>query len=438
MIIKTLHAREIFDAQGGPTIECTIVLDSGVAVVSSVPRGASRGVHEAVELRDQDERLMGMGVTKAVAIINTDLAPLFVGKEVDCVQADEMMIQLDSTQASSFASASDYTKVSSDKTADTSQGRHFGANTMLAVSMAMYRAHAVSENIPLYMFIAYVCGFKDITLPIPMFNMINGGMHAYNGLPLQEHSLVPLGVRTMAHAVDIAAQCTMRMRQIIRDEGKSTAVGDEGGFACHFVHEKEALDLLMRAINNLEQTGDGVMAIALDCAASHMYDAQNNMYRWRDEFLSTDALIALYAQLADDYPLYALEDGLNETDYTGWQKLNEQLGATTMLIADDMCVTNPTRIAQESKRNIFSAVIIKPNQIGTVTEALQAVKVCQEHNREVIVSHRSTETNDDFIADFAVGVSAMHIKAGGFTRGEHMAKYNRLLAIEQELLKGCD
>ena len=427
MIIKTLHAREIFDAQGCPTIECTVVLDSGAAVVSSVPRGASRGVHEAIELRDQDERLMGMGVTKAVALINTELAPLFVGKEPDCVQADEAMIQLDGTQASHKASPGRL------QTKET-----LGANTMLAVSMAMYRAHAVSENIPLYMFIAYLCGFKDITLPIPMFNMINGGMHAYNGLPIQEHLLVPLGVRTMAHAVDIAAQCMMRMRQMIRDEGKSTAVGDEGGFACHFAHEKEALDLLMRAVNNLEQTGDGVMAIALDCAASHLYDAQNNMYRWRDEFLSTDALIALYAQLADDYPLYALEDGLNETDYTGWQKLNEQLGATTMLIADDMCVTNPTRIAHEIERNIFSAVIIKPNQIGTVTEALQAVKVCQEHNREVIVSHRSTETNDDFIADFAVGVSAMHIKAGGLTRGEHMAKYNRLLAIEQELLKGCE
>jgi enolase len=412
MIIKALHAREIFDARGAPTIECVVTLDSGVHVVSSVPSGTSRGMHEAVELRDDTPRLMGMGVKKAVAIINNDLAPIFIGKEPDCVQADADMLQLDGTD----------------------NKKRLGSNTMLAVSMVLYRAHALAEDLPLYAFIAYVCGFEKIVLPIPMFNLINGGMHAYNGLPIQEHMLVPLGTLSMTHAIELGAASHMILKDTLFNDGRSTVVGDEGGFACLFADETEALDLLMNVREEIETRFDSKMALALDVAASHLYDSEQQVYEWHGEYITADALINVYAALAEAYPLYALEDGLNEVDWSGWQQLHARIGEKTMIVGDDLCVTEPTRIAHGIEQGVLGGVVIKPNQIGTVTEALQAVKLCKQHNIAVIASHRSGETNDHFIADFAAGISATHIKAGGFTRGECMAKYNRLLAIEQELL----
>ncbi|HEV2916153.1 MAG TPA: phosphopyruvate hydratase [Candidatus Babeliales bacterium] len=414
MIVKNVYAREIFNSRGIPTIECTIVLDSDIFVSSSVPSGTSRGMHEAFELQDQGPRLMGMGMRKAVTIINETIAPLCIGKEPNGKAIDMQMLQLDGT--------TNKTKL--------------GANSMLAVSMAMYKAEAKNHAMPLYHCIASAADFNSVALPVPMFNLINGAMHAYNGLSIQEHMIVPLGVDSMHEIILIGATCNMVLKEIIRAKSRPLVYGDEGGIATRFTDTYEALDVLLQVIQEVEQLYNVSLKIALDAAASHFYDAHEDVYIWQKEYLSADALINIYAAIANRYPLYSLEDGLNEVDWIGWKRLHERIDDVTLIVGDDLCVTDSTRIAQAIQDDILDAVVIKPNQIGTVTEALQAVRLCKQHDVQIIVSHRSCETNDDFIADFAVGVSADHIKAGGFTGGEHMAKYNRLLQIEEELLTG--
>lgn len=413
MKIKNIHALEIFDGRGNPTIECRVQLENDALFSASVPTGTSKGSFEALEMRDGGDRLNGLGVSKAVSLINTELGKLFIGQEPDCVQADLTLLERDGTP----------------------HKQRYGANTLLALSMALYRAHAATEGLALYEFIAQICGFDSVSLPIPMVNVINGGVHADSGLCIQECMLVPFGAKTVHHALEIITSAQTLLKSALHNQGKPVVYGDEGGIATPFRDEKEALDLLMMVVQLVEaQEGEGLM-IALDVAASQLYDRTHNAYLWRGEHIMTDTLLSWYDSLVSTYPIYAIEDGMSEHDLPGWRALYENFSERTLLFGDDLCVTNPERIALALEQDVIDGVIIKPNQIGTVTEALQAVKFCYEHDKRVIVSHRSGETNDDFIVDFAVGVSASGIKAGALNRGERVAKYNRLMEIESLLIK---
>ena len=274
-----------------------------------------------------------------------------------------------------------------------------------------------------------------MSLPVPLFNVINGGLHGESGLCVEEMLLVPFGAKTVQHALEIGASAQQLLKTALHNQGKAVVYGDGGGVATPFRDEKEALDLLMMVIQLVEaQEGEGLM-IALDVAASQLYDRVHNTYVWRGEQIMTDTLLSWYELLVSTYPIYAIEDGMSEHDISGWQALYENFSDRTLLFADDLCATNVERIATAIERNVMDGVVIKPNQIGTVTEALQAIRFCYEHNKRVIVSHRIGETNDTFIVDLAVGVSAAGLKAGALNRGEYVAKYNRLMEIESQLLK---
>ena len=410
MKILNIKAREIFDSRGLPTLACELFLENNLSVCASVPAGISRGMHESVELRDGGDRLLGYGVLKAIAIIENKIAPVLIGKKPNVVQMDVTMLELD----------------------DTPNKSRLGANAMLAVSLAVCKAQAVVESLELYEFIAYLCGFETVALPCPMFNVINGGLHADNNLQIQEIMIMPLEKISFRAALETATTVFHGLKKLLRQQGKSTAVADEGGFAPIFNNVEEALDLVMKAI---EQYGNkSNIVIALDVAASHFYDAQTETYAWQGKQIDRKELIALYKQLIASYPIYSIEDGLGETDWSGWKQMTKVLGSQVKIIGDDIFTTNPQRIWWGIEHNTAQAALIKPNQIGTVTETLQAVKLCKEYNWDVIVSHRSGETNDSFIADLAVGVSAAQIKAGGCSRGERMVKYNRLLKIENNLV----
>lgn len=413
MKIKAIGAREIFDARGMPTLECCVQLENDMHFSASVPVGVSKSSFEAYELRDGGDCMQGLGVSKAVAYINDELGPLFVGKIPDCVQADTVLLERDGTR----------------------NKQRYGANTLLALSMALYRAHAAVEDCELYEIIGQLCGFDTVSLPVPLFTVINGGMHAESGLCVQEFMLVPFGAKTVRHALEIGAAAQQLLKIALHNQGKQVVYGETGGIATAFRDEKEALDLLMMVIQLLEaQEGEGLM-IALDVAASQFYDRVHNTYVWRGEQIMTDTLLSWYESLVSTYPIYAIEDGMGEHDIAGWQALYEQFSDRTLLFGDDLCATHVERIAMAIERNAIDGVVIKPNQIGTITETLQAIRFCYEHNKRVIISCRAGETNDTFIADLAVGVSAAGLKAGALNRGEHVAKYNRLMEIEAQLLK---
>jgi len=408
--IINIKAREIFDSRGLPTLACELFLENNFSVCASVPAGISRGAHESTELRDGGDRLLGHGVLKAIAIIENKIAPVLVGKEPNVVQMDVTMLELD----------------------DTPNKSRLGANTMLAVSIAVCKAQAIVESLELYEFIAYLCGFETVALPCPMFNVINGGLHANNNFQVQEIMIMSLQEPSFRAAMEGATTIFHGLKKLLGQQGKSTAVADEGGFAPIFNNVKEALDIVMEAIEKYGNRSN--IMIALDIAATHFYDAQTQTYIWQGKQIDRQELLALYRKLIASYPIYSIEDGLSETDWSGWKQMTETLGSQVKIIGDDIFTTNPNRIWQGIEHETAQAALIKPNQIGTVTETLQAVKLCKEYNWDVIVSHRSGETNDSFIADLAVGVSAKQIKAGGCSRGERMAKYNRLLKIEDNLM----
>ncbi len=412
MKIINIYAREIFDSRGLPTVECELVLENGIVITASVPAGASRSIHEARELRDGGKRLMGKGVQQAVQNIENIIASALIGKEPNIVQMDVMLLELDGTDDKS----------------------KLGANTLLAVSSAVCKAHALCESLTLYELIAYVCGFEMVALPCPAFNIINGGVHADNKLQTQEIMIMPLGESSFRAAMETGVTIFHALKKLLTDRGKSTNVGDEGGFAPDVADEQEALDLLMEAIELV--ASDKNIMIALDIAASQFYKTESQTYSWYGKDVSADQLISWYTKLLDSYPIYSIEDGLGETDWDNWVAMTKALDSRVKVIGDDIFVTNVERIWQGIERKAAHGALIKPNQIGTVTESLQAAKLCKEYDWDVIVSHRSGETNDSFIADLAVGVGATQIKAGGCSRGERMAKYNRLLKIEDELLMG--
>ncbi len=409
MKIQDIHAREIFDSRGIPTIECDLFLSDGMMVTASVPSGTSRGMYEAIELRDGGNRLMGLGVRKAVRIIEDIIAPQLIDSAPDLITLDLELLDLDQTINKS----------------------HLGANAMLAVSIAICRAQAYAEDLELYEFIAHISNYSTIALPCPMFNMIGGGLHADNNFSIQEMLVTPTKELSFHEAMETGVTIFHTLKKILKKRGKCTAIGYEGGFVPSFKDEYEAFDTLSEAMH-ASGRGKNVM-ISLDVAASHLFNYETRLYSWFGNQLSSHDLIEKYASLIKQYPIFSIEDGLCQTDWNEWHVMKNAIGESVKLIGDDLFVTDSQRIWNGIETDCATAALIKPNQIGTVTETIQAITLCKDNNWDVVVSHRSGETNDDFIADLAIGVSAELIKAGGCSRGERMAKYNRLLAVEQDL-----
>ncbi|EKD48598.1 MAG: hypothetical protein ACD_64C00232G0002 [uncultured bacterium] len=345
MKIISITAREIYDSRGNPTIECTVGLENGKEAVASVPSGKSRGEHEAFELRDGGMRLMGKGVMKAVQIIETVIAPELLGVDAHFIKIDNLLCELDGTE---------------DKSA-------LGANTILAVSMAVCRAQAIAEEIEPYELMAYLCDFETVSLSYPMFNMINGGVHASNHLQVQEFLVIPVGIESFHAAMEAGSDFFHILKKLLEQKGYSTAVGDEGGFAPAFDHEQQALDFLMETIEYMQHEYGISMMIAIDVAASQFYDKKMDAYHWHGKLISSGELINWYRELAATYPLYAIEDGLSENDWQGWSNLYDALGNRIAIIGDDLFATNAQRIYRGIDENVANTVLIKPNQVGTVT-----------------------------------------------------------------------
>ncbi|HYX22037.1 MAG TPA: phosphopyruvate hydratase [Thermoanaerobaculia bacterium] len=408
--IEAIHGREILDSRGNPTLEVEVLLSGGASGRAGVPSGASTGTREALELRDGDKkRYGGKGVLKAVGHVNGEIAEELSGADArDQALIDRILIALDGTP---------------------NKGR-LGANAMLGVSLAVARAAAADAGLPLY---RYVGGTGATTLPVPLMNVINGGAHADNRLDPQEFMVCPVGFGTFAEALRAGAEVFHALKSILKKKGLSTGVGDEGGFAPDIASSKEAIELLLAAIESAGYRPGRDLVIALDPAASEFYE--NGKYRLEGEKknLTTDGMIRFWAELVAAYPILSIEDGLAEGDWNGWRALTEELGGKILLVGDDVFVTNPEILSRGIRDGVANALLVKLNQIGTLSETLEAVRMAQTAGYRTIVSHRSGETPDDTIADLAVAVNSGLIKTGSACRGERLAKYNRLLAIEEEL-----
>lgn len=409
--IKTVHARQIMDSRGNPTIECDITLDGGAFGRAAVPSGASTGSFEALELRDGGNAYMGKGVLTAVKNVNEIIAPAIIGMDAsDQTALDEKMIALDGTQ----------------------NKEKLGANAILAVSLAAAHAVAAQKNIPLYKYIAEIYGNSNpCVLPRPMMNIINGGAHADNGLDAQEFMIIPNGAKSECDAIRMGSEIFHNLKSILKKGGNSTNVGDEGGFAPNFHSCAEALDTIIAAIRAAGYTPGADVSIGLDVASSEFY--KNGMYEFEGKSLTSDQMIEFYQDLISKYPIISIEDALAEEDWNGWKKLTDTIGAKCQLVGDDLFVTNPARLKKGIDAGVANAILIKVNQIGSLTETLRAIKMAQDANYGVIVSHRSGETEDTTIADLAVATNAGQIKTGSMSRTDRMAKYNQLLRIEEEL-----
>ena len=409
--IKTVHARQIMDSRGNPTIECDITLDGGAFGRAAVPSGASTGSFEALELRDGGNAYMGKGVLTAVKNVNEIIAPAIIGMDASEQTAlDEKMIALDGTP----------------------NKEKLGANAILAVSLAAAHAVAAQKNIPLYKYIAEIYGNSNpCVLPRPMMNIINGGAHADNGLDAQEFMIIPNGAKSESDAIRMGSEIFHNLKSILKKGGNSTNVGDEGGFAPNFHSCAEALDTIIAAIRAAGYTPGADVSIGLDVASSEFY--KNGIYEFEGKSLTSDQMIEFYQDLISKYPIISIEDALAEEDWDGWKKLTDTIGAKCQLVGDDLFVTNPARLKKGIDAGVANAILIKVNQIGSLTETLRAIKMAQDANYGVIVSHRSGETEDTTIADLAVATNAGQIKTGSMSRTDRMAKYNQLLRIEEEL-----
>jgi enolase len=414
-IIKEIRAREILDSRGNPTVEAEIFLEDGTMGRAEVPSGASTGAHEASELRDGDpKRFGGRGVLKAVQNVNGEIKAALVGHDASDQNAvDQALIALDGTESK----------------------RRLGANAILSVSLAVARAAAASRNMPLY---EYVHGLsrspKDVCMPLPLCNVVNGGKHATGSTDIQEFMIVPVGFTTFREALRALAETFQSLKDVLGTKGYSTTVGDEGGFAPRVTGGNvEALDLISEAIRKAGYELGKDIRFALDAASSEFYaDGKYNLAREGKTF-SSEEMIAWYGNLAAKYPISSIEDALAQDDWDGWQKMAEKMGATTQLVGDDLFVTNVKFLARGIRDMSANAVIIKPNQIGTLTETIEAIDMAHEAGWKAIVSHRSGETEDVFIAHLAVGLGTGQVKIGSVSRGERTAKYNELLRIEERL-----
>ena len=410
-LIKTVHARQIMDSRGNPTIECDVTLSGGAFGRAAVPSGASTGSFEALELRDGGAAYMGKGVMTAVKNVNEIIAPAIIDMDAsDQTALDEKMIALDGTPNKS----------------------KLGANAILAVSLAAAHAVAAAKNIPLYKYIAEIYGNTNpCVLPRPMMNIINGGAHADNGLDAQEFMIIPNGAKSESDAIRMGSEIFHNLKSILKRGGNSTNVGDEGGFAPNFHSCTAALDTIIDAIRAAGYKPGDEVSIGLDVASSEFYD--NGVYKFEGKDLSADEMIEFYADLISKYPIISIEDALAEQDWENWKKLTDRIGDKCQLVGDDLFVTNPERLKKGIDNGVANAILIKVNQIGSLTETLRAIKMAQDANYGVIISHRSGETEDTTIADLAVATNAGQIKTGSMSRTDRMAKYNQLLRIAEQL-----
>jgi enolase len=409
--IEAIKAREILDSRGNPTIQVDCILDDGTIGRAMVPSGASTGTREALELRDGEKRYGGKGVKRAVENVNKIIGPKIVGKSpFDQAEIDYLMIELDGTENKS----------------------KLGANAILGVSIAVMKAAANSIGIPLY---RYIGGINAKTLPVPFMNVINGGVHADNPLDIQEFMIVPAGAPTFAEALRYGAEVFQTLKKILKSKGQVTSVGDEGGFAPQIKTAKEAIEILLEAIETAGYKAGKDIYLAIDSAASEFYE--NGKYNFEGAKLTSDEMISYYETLVSEYPIISLEDPLAEEDWEGWKKITEKLGNKIQIIGDDIFVTNPKILRKGIKEKIANSILIKLNQIGTVTETIETVRLAYSAGYTAVVSHRSGETEDTTIADFSVGMNTGMIKTGSLSRSERIAKYNRLLEIEEELGKNA-
>lgn len=410
--IDDIVADEVLDSRGNPTVRAKVSLSDGSSGMAIVPSGASTGKREALELRDNDTRYMGKGVLKACENINTEIADELIGlSPFNQSMIDEAMRTLDGTD---------------------NYGR-LGANAVLGVSMAVARAAAASLNIPLY---RYLGGSNAMTLPAPMFNIINGGSHANNSVDFQEYMIMPLNFSTFSEALRAATEVYHQLKKLIGAMGESTALGDEGGFAPNLKDNEEPIKVVMDAIVKAGYTPGKDIAIALDVASSELVCEGGYKLESENRVLSSAELVAYYENLCAKYPIVSIEDGLSEDDWEGWKLLTDRLGSKVQLVGDDLFVTNEKILREGIDKGVANAILIKPNQIGTVTQTMQTVRLAQRNNYKCVMSHRSGESEDAFIADFAVALNTGEIKTGATARGERTAKYNRLLEIERELQNG--
>jgi len=408
--IIDIHAREILDSRGNPTVEVDVLLEDGSFGRAMVPSGASTGKHEAVELRDGDKsRYLGKGVTKAVAAVNDEIGDALSGHDAeDQRDIDLAMIALDGTENKS----------------------RLGANAILGVSLAIAKAAADARGLPLY---AYIGGVSAHVLPVPMMNIINGGEHADNPIDFQEFMIMPVGAPSLTEAVRWGSEIFHTLKSGLKDKGLATAVGDEGGFAPNLASTRAALDFVMASIEKAGFKPGTDVALALDCAATEFF--KNGKYEISGEGLSLapEAMAQYLAELTRDYPIVSIEDGMSEDDFEGWAALTASIGHKVQLVGDDLFVTNPKRLTMGIAKGLANSLLVKVNQIGTLTETLEAVTIAQRHGYTAVMSHRSGETEDSIIADLAVATNCGQIKTGSLARSDRLAKYNQLMRIEEEL-----
>lgn len=410
--IKEIKASEIIDSRGMPTVKAKVEFKGGIYGCASVPSGASTGSYEACELRDCDkQRYLGKGVLKAIGNVNTTIKKEVISLGTSRQRiVDQKMISLDGTKNKS----------------------KLGANATLSVSLALAHANAKAQNVPLYRYIGGICASK---MPIPMMNILNGGAHAGNNIDIQEFMIVPIGFNTFKDALRAGCEIYASLKKILKARGLDTSVGDEGGFAPNLNNESEAIELIIDAINDANYDTESVK-IALDIASSEWYKDGNYKQEKSGKIYTSEALIDKWEGLVNSYPIISLEDPLSEDDYTGWEKLTKRLGEKVMLVGDDLFVTNEKRLQKGINLGIANAILIKPNQIGTLTETLDVIALAKQRGYQTIISHRSGETDDTSIADIAVGTNAGFIKTGAPCRMDRVAKYNRLLEIEEEIYIG--
>ncbi|NOZ90310.1 MAG: phosphopyruvate hydratase, partial [Epsilonproteobacteria bacterium] len=410
IFIDDVRATEVMDSRGNPTVQATVSLSDGTVASAIVPSGASTGKREALELRDGGDRYMGKGVLTACENVNEKIADALVGiSPFNQAEVDLTMKALDGTD--------NYSEL--------------GANAVLGVSMAVARAAAQSLHMPLY---RYLGGANGVTLPVPMFNIINGGEHANNSVDFQEYMVMPVGFNTFSEGLQAVAETYHNLKKIIDGMGESTAVGDEGGFAPNLKSNEEPIQVIMEAIEKAGYKAGEQIAIALDVAASELID-EDGLYvlSSEDKKLTSQEMVEYYANLCDKYPIVSIEDGLSEDDWDGWKIMTEKLGDKIQIVGDDLFVTNVNILAEGIEKGIANSILIKPNQIGSVSETMQTVRLAQRSGYTCVMSHRSGESEDTFIADFAVALNTGQIKTGSTARSDRIAKYNRLLNIENEL-----
>jgi enolase len=410
-LIDQVHAREILDSRGNPTVEAEVMLIGGEVGRAAVPSGASTGEHEAVELRDGDKkRYGGKGVSKAVENVNEKIAPMIEGMDaLDQAEIDAMLIALDGTENKS----------------------KLGANALLAVSMATARAGAAYMDVPLY---RYLGGPNARTLPVPMMNILNGGAHADNNVDFQEFMIMPVGAESFSEALRMGAEIFHALKNVLKKRGYATGVGDEGGFAPNLKSNEEAIETILEAIEAAGYKTERDIMLALDPAASEFYDGKNYVFKKSDgRKLTSDEMAAHWQGWTEQYPIISIEDGMAENDWDGWKALTDAVGQSVQLVGDDLFVTNTSFLRKGIERGVANSILIKVNQIGTLTETLDCIELARVNRRTAIISHRSGETEDSFIADLAVATNAGQIKTGSLSRTDRIAKYNQLLRIEEDL-----